>query len=98
MNWTQRVQQLLTQLEERARQCPGLYPVRTSDDFKRIVSDFLERQNSASPSPEETANWLEQIWRQPELAYQLNAQSLIRREGSPFHQGSGDAPMENAAG
>jgi len=86
MNWTERIHNLLEKLEKRALQCPGLYPVRSSADFKRIVSEFLLHQRDPeSVTEEETASWLEQIWRHPELAYQLNSQSLIRNNRSPFN-------------
>lgn len=94
MNWTERVNQLLSQLEERARQCPGLYPVKTAGDFLRMVRDCMEKVDS----PEETALWLEQLWHNPELSYQLNAQSLIRRGESPFNPTAGNSSLKNLAG
>lgn len=83
---------MLAQLEERARRCPGLYPVQSAGDFMRMVSDGMEKMD-----PEETALWLEQLWRNPELSYQLNAQSLIRRGASPFNPSAGGNSLGNLA-
>lgn len=99
MNWPQRVQQLLARLEERALQCPGLYPVQSAADFQRLVKDHVPSAAGEGRDPSETiANWLEELWRSPELSYQLNAQSLIRRGASPFGAGSEKAKAQKLAG
>jgi len=68
-----RKEELLAKLEERARACPGLYPVRTRDDFLRLAIDH------AKGTDEAVCQILEEIWRRPDEAVQINAQSLIRR-------------------
>jgi len=53
--------------------CPGLYPVRTREDFLRLAIDH------AKGGDELVCQILEEIWRRPDEALQINAQSLIRR-------------------
>ncbi|MCX6935361.1 MAG: hypothetical protein NTZ01_04090 [Verrucomicrobia bacterium] len=72
--------ELLAKLEERARECPGLYPIQEAEDFLRVAVDH------AGEGDEGICEVLEAVWRRPDEAVQLNAQSLIRRGnglGSP---------------
>jgi len=69
----QRKEELLAKLEERAMACPGLYPVQTREDFLRLAIDH------AKGGDELVCQILEEIWRRPDEALQINAQSLIRR-------------------
>jgi len=68
-----RRQELLTKLEVRSRECPGLYPFRVAEDFLRVAMDH------GGPDDEGICGVLEGMWRRPDEAVQLNAQSLIRR-------------------
>ncbi|NBV96893.1 MAG: hypothetical protein EBT30_05000 [Verrucomicrobia bacterium] len=65
--------ELLAKLEARARECPGLYPLTTAEDFRRVAVDH------AGAGDEEVCRVLEGMWRRPDEAVQLNAQSLIGR-------------------
>ena len=73
MSFSVRRQELLTKLEERSRECPGLYPLRVAEDFLRVAMDH------GGPDDEGICGVLETMWRRPDEAVQLNAQSLIRR-------------------
>lgn len=68
-----RKEELLAKLEQRAAACPGLYPVRTRDDFLRLALDH------GTGGVESLCQILESMWHRPEEAVQMNAQSLIRR-------------------
>lgn len=68
-----RKDELLEKLEERAVSCPGLYPVRTRAEFLRLAIDHAKGNDEA------VCQILEEIWRRPDEALQMNAQSLIRR-------------------
>jgi hypothetical protein len=68
-----RQMELLAKLEARAKECPGLYPLKTAEDFRRVAADH------AGAEDEEVCRVLEGMWRRPDEAIQLNAQSLIRR-------------------
>ena len=65
--------ELLAKLVARAKECPGLYPIREEADFLRLAMDH------AGQGEEEICLVLESVWRRPDEAVQLNAQSLIRR-------------------
>ncbi|MEM9399156.1 MAG: hypothetical protein AAF984_03030 [Verrucomicrobiota bacterium] len=90
-----RIETLLQKLEVKASQAPGLYPVKKREEFLKIavavMSKFmaldlkmnLQYKDYPLSVKEHLANWLEDIFRQPEGAYQLNAQSLIG-EGKGF--------------
>jgi len=73
MSFSVRRQELLAKLEERSRECPGLYPFRVAGDFLRVAMDH------GGPGDEGICRVLEAMWRRPDEAVQLNAQSLIRR-------------------
>jgi hypothetical protein len=68
-----RQMELLAKLEARAKECPGLYPLKTAEDFRRVAVDHV------GVSDEEVCRVLEGMWRRPDDAIQLNAQSLIGR-------------------
>ena len=68
-----RQMELLAKLEARAKECPGLYPLKTAEDFRRVAVDH------AGVADEEVCRVLEGMWRRPDEAVQLNAQSLIGR-------------------
>lgn len=70
---SQRRAELLAKLEARALSCPGLYPVKTREDFLRLAIDH------SSGSEEAVCQVLEVLWRRPDEALQMNAQSLILR-------------------
>lgn len=53
--------------------CPGLYPVKTREDFLRLATDY------GTGGEESICQVLEVLWRRPDEAVQMNAQSLIRR-------------------
>lgn len=72
-NHSRRKEELLAKLEKRSISCPGLYPVRTQEDFLRLARDH------AQGGDESVCQVLEEIWRRPDEAVQINAQSLIRR-------------------
>jgi len=65
--------ELLAKLEARAKECPGLYPLKTAGDFRRVAVDHVGEED------EEVCRVLEGMWRRPDEAVQLNAQSLIGR-------------------
>jgi hypothetical protein len=65
--------ELLAKLVARAKECPGLYPIREEADFMRLAMDH------AGQGEEGICLVLESVWRRPDEAVQLNAQSLIRR-------------------
>jgi hypothetical protein len=65
--------ELLAKLVARAKECPGLYPIREEADFLRLAMDHAGR------GEEGICLVLESVWRRPDEAVQLNAQSLIRR-------------------
>jgi len=65
--------ELLAKLEARAVACPGLYPVRTRGDFLRLAMDHSKGDE------EVVCQILEELWRRPDEALQINAQSLIQR-------------------
>ena len=73
MSFSVRRQELLAKLEERSRECPGLYPFRVAEDFLRVARDHGGMED------EGICGVLEAMWRRPDEAVQLNAQSLIRR-------------------
>lgn len=64
---------LLLRLETRSVSCPGLYPVKTREDFLRLALDH------GAGSDESICRILEALWRRPDEAVQMNAQSLIQR-------------------
>jgi len=68
-----RQMELLAKLEARAKECPGLYPLKTAEDFRRVAVDH------AGVADEKVCRVLEGMWRRPDEAVQLNAQSLIGR-------------------
>jgi len=68
-----RQMELLAKLEARAKECPGLYPLKTAEDFRRVAVDHVGVED------EEVCRVLEGMWRRPDEAVQLNAQSLIGR-------------------
>jgi hypothetical protein len=76
--------ELLAKLVARAKECPGLYPIREEADFLRLAMDH------AGQGEEEICLVLESVWRRPDEAVQLNAQSLIRR-GLGFQAPTGSA-------
>jgi hypothetical protein len=79
--------ELLAKLVARAKECPGLYPIREEADFLRLAMDH------AGQGEEEICMVLESVWRRPDEAVQLNAQSLIRRGlglRAPEERGVGD--------
>jgi len=78
--------ELLAKLVARAKECPGLYPIREEADFLRLAMDH------AGQGEKEICLVLESVWRRPDEAVQLNAQSLIRR-GLGFQ-----APTESVLG
>lgn len=78
--------ELLAKLVARAKECPGLYPIREEADFLRLAMDH------AGQGEEGICLVLESVWRRPDEAVQLNAQSLIRR-GLGFQ-----APTESVLG
>ena len=65
--------ELLAKLVARAKECPGLYPFREEEDFLRVAVDH------GGQGAEGICFVLESVWRRPDEAVQLNAQSLIRR-------------------
>lgn len=65
--------ELLAKLVARAKECPGLYPFREEEDFLRVAVDH------GGQGEEGICFVLESVWRRPDEAVQLNAQSLIRR-------------------
>jgi len=71
-SWSRRME-LLAKLVARAKECPGLYPIYEEADFLRLAMD------RAGQGEEEICLVLESVWRRPDEAVQLNAQSLIRR-------------------
>jgi len=87
MSFSVRRQELLTKLEERSRECPGLYPLRVAEDFLRVAMDH------GGPDDEGICGVLETMWRRPDEAVQLNAQSLIRR-GEGLDKDVGDRPQK----
>jgi hypothetical protein len=78
--------ELLAKLVARAKECPGLYPFREEEDFLRVAVDH------GGQGEEGICFVLESVWRRPDEAVQLNAQSLIRR-GLGFQ-----APTERVLG
>jgi len=68
-----RQMELLAKLEARAKECPGLYPLKTAGDFRRVAVDHVGGED------DEVCRVLEGMWRRPDEAVQLNAQSLIGR-------------------
>ena len=78
--------ELLAKLVARAKECPGLYPFREEEDFLRVAVDH------GGQGEEGICFVLESVWRRPDEAVQLNAQSLIRR-GLGFQ-----APTESVLG
>lgn len=73
MSFSARRQELLVKLEERSRECLGLYPFRVAEEFLRVAMDH------GGPEDEGICGVLEAMWRRPDEAVQLYAQSLIRR-------------------
>ena len=78
--------ELLAKLVARAKECPGLYPFCEEEDFLRVAVDH------GGQGEEGICFVLESVWRRPDEAVQLNAQSLIRR-GLGFQ-----APTESILG
>ncbi|MEM9444991.1 MAG: hypothetical protein AAGA18_06530 [Verrucomicrobiota bacterium] len=82
-----RVNKILQKLEQRALQAPGLYPIKRGQDFLSIVTHGLEKylNRPLGIKLDElkisdkilVVDWLEDLWRCPERAIQLNAQFLI---------------------
>ena len=68
-----RQMELLAKLEARSKECPGLYPLKTAGDFLRVAVDHAGGEDG------EVCRVLEGMWRRPDEAVQLNAQSLIGR-------------------
>lgn len=68
-----RQRELLAKLESRAKDCPGLYPLKTGEDFRRVAVDHAGGEDEA------ICRVLEAMWQRPDEAVQLNAQSLIGR-------------------
>jgi hypothetical protein len=68
-----RQKELLLKLEMRAKECPGLYPIKTGEDFRRVAMDYVGGEDEA------VCRVLEAMWHRPDEAVQLNAQSLIGR-------------------
>ena len=65
--------ELLAKLESRSKECPGLYPLKTGEDFRRVAVDHAGGEDEA------ICRVLEAMWQRPDEAVQLNAQSLIGR-------------------
>ena len=65
--------ELLAKLESRSKECPGLYPLKTGEDFRRVAVDHSGGEDEA------VCRVLEAMWKRPDEAVQLNAQSLIGR-------------------
>jgi hypothetical protein len=65
--------ELLAKLESRSKKCPGLYPLKTKEDFRRVAADHSGGEDEA------VCRVLEAMWQRPDEAVQLNAQSLIGR-------------------
>jgi hypothetical protein len=97
-----RIRTLLHHMEKVARSRPGLYPVTSRDDFLRLAADHLGLPAGswpewALPDRETLAAILESFSRHPEITYQYNAQSLIKRgAGERFRTGS--LPPREAVG
>jgi len=68
-----RQRELLSKLESRSKECPGLYPLKTGEDFRRVAVDHAGGEDEA------ICRVLEAMWQRPDEAVQLNAQSLIGR-------------------
>ena len=68
-----RQRELLAKLELRSKECPGLYPLKTGEDFRRVAVDHAGGEDEA------ICRVLEAMWQRPDEAVQLNAQSLIGR-------------------
>ncbi len=91
--WGRRRDELLAKLATRAASCPGLYPFRETADFLRVAQD------QAGEKAESVCYFLELMWRSPEEAVQLNAQSLIRRGQGLKHQSTpAEVPMKGIQG
>lgn len=65
--------ELLAKLESRSKECPGLYPFKMGEDFRRVAVDHAGGEDEA------VCRVLEAMWHRPDEAVQLNAQSLIGR-------------------
>ena len=99
----QRIDKLLQKLEQRAVHAPGLYPIKRSGDFLSIVIHGLEKHlerdlgenfRAMTVSDKQlVADWLEDLWRRPEGAIQLNAQYLIDK-GKGFTNNTLSFPQE----
>jgi len=70
---SERQRELLSKLEMRAKECPGLYPLRSAEDFRRVAIDYVGTEDGA------VCRVLEAMWHRPDEAVQLTAQSLIGR-------------------
>lgn len=68
-----RQKELLGKLAARAKECPGLYPLKTAEDFRRVAADHAGEEDEA------VCRVLEAMWQRPDESVQLNAQSLIGR-------------------
>ena len=88
-----RKEELLAKLVERARTCPGLYPVKSREEFLRLAVDL------GTGGEESLCRILEGMWQRPDEALQINAQSLIRRgKGWAEKKKAGSQPSDQAAG
>lgn len=85
-----RKEELLVKLEERARACPGLYPVRTREEFLRLAMD------QAGEGDAWICQILEGMWRRPDEVLQIHAQSLIQRGLGWGNEKVGDGKPDQA--
>ncbi|NDC79686.1 MAG: hypothetical protein EB090_00195 [Verrucomicrobia bacterium] len=89
--YSRRREELLAKLEERAKACPGLYPVQCRDEFLRLATDL------GTGGEESLCRILEGMWHRPDEALQIHAQSLIRRGQGWAGQGAAGQRSDKAA-
>jgi hypothetical protein len=83
-----RTEELLKKLEQRARACPGLFPITTALEFLNLASDqslgsFLHTEHLSLRPASDLAKLslhLERLWRDPSLCPQQLAQALLRHQ------------------
>jgi hypothetical protein len=83
-----RVDELSRKLTRRARQCPGLYPVATQDEFLALA-----RWHAGTQEPVAVAAALEQLWLFPAEGYAWVNHLLLQRQPSPAL-----SPVSNTSG
>ena len=76
---------------ERARTCPGLYPVKSREEFLRLALDL------GTGGEDSLCRVLEGMWHRPDEALQMNAQSLIRRGKGWDAEKAGSPSSDQAA-